>query len=62
MVPARAGLGRHPHKVERSIAWVGSYRRLKVLWERKARTILAILGIASILICCKHLAKHAVSF
>ncbi|MEU3307642.1 hypothetical protein [Nocardiopsis sp. NPDC006832] len=27
-------LGRHRHKVERSIAWPGSYRKLNVRWER----------------------------
>lgn len=27
-------LGRHRHKVERSIAWLGSYRKLNVRWER----------------------------
>lgn len=48
--------------VERSIAWLGSYRRLNVRWERKASTFLAMLGIACILICYKHLAKHANGF
>ncbi len=55
-------LGRHRYKVERSIAWLGSYRRLNVRWERKASTFLAMLGIACILICYKHLAKHADGF
>jgi hypothetical protein len=33
-----------------------------VRWERKASTFLAMLGIACILICYKHLAKHADGF
>ncbi|WP_042284279.1 IS5 family transposase, partial [Nocardiopsis alba] len=55
-------LGRHRYKVERSIAWLGSYRRLNVRWERKASNFLAMLGIACILICYKHLAKHSEDF
>ncbi|QUX31597.1 transposase [Nocardiopsis akebiae] len=55
-------LGRHRYKVERSIAWLGSYRRLNVRWERKASTFPAMLGIACILTCDKHLAKHADGF
>jgi hypothetical protein len=55
-------LGRHRYKVERSIAWLGSYRVLNVCWKRKASTFLAMLGIAYILIRYKHLAKHADGF
>lgn len=55
-------LGRHRYKVERSIAWLGSYRRLNVRWERKASNFLAMLAIACVLICYKHLAKHADDF
>ncbi|MFE6447496.1 IS5 family transposase [Nocardiopsis dassonvillei] len=55
-------LGRHRYKVELSIAWLGSYRRLNVRWERKASTFLAMLGIACALIRYKHLAKHADGF
>ncbi|SHK70968.1 Transposase DDE domain-containing protein [Nocardiopsis flavescens] len=66
--PARPGvgssrrLGRHRHKIERSIAWPGSYRRLNVRREREASTFPAMLGIACILIRYKHLAKHADGF
>ncbi|MFD3685048.1 hypothetical protein ACFWTE_09560 [Nocardiopsis sp. NPDC058631] len=45
-----------------AIARLGSYRRLNVRWERKASTFLAMLGIACILICYRHLAKHADGF
>ncbi|WP_455644250.1 transposase [Nocardiopsis alba] len=55
-------MGRHRYKVERSIAWLGSYRRLNVRWERKDSNFLAMLGIACILICYKHLAKHSEDF
>lgn len=51
-------LGAHRYKVERTIAWLGGYRRLCVRWERKASNFLAMLAIACILICYKHLAKH----
>ncbi|GAB3732788.1 hypothetical protein GCM10027590_42680 [Nocardiopsis nanhaiensis] len=47
-------LDRHRYKIERSIAWLGSYRRLNVCWERNASAFLAMLGIACILICYKH--------
>ncbi|GAA1445920.1 hypothetical protein GCM10009602_31320 [Nocardiopsis tropica] len=68
MRPARPGvessqrLGRHRYEVERSIAWPGSYRRPNVRWERKASAFPAMLGIACILICYKHLAKHTHGF
>lgn len=55
-------LGSHRYKIERSIAWPGSYRRLNVRWERKTSTFPAMLGIACVLICYKHLAKHADGF
>lgn len=55
-------LGRHRYKVECSIAWLGSYRRLNVRWERKASNFLAMLGITCVLICYKHLTKHAEGF
>ena len=55
-------LGRHRYKVGRSITWLGSYRRLNVSWERRAPTFPAMLGIACVLICYKHLAKHADGF
>ncbi len=55
-------LGRHRYKLERSITWLDSYRRLNVRWERKASTFLAMPGTACILICYKHLAKHTDGF
>ncbi|WP_077690636.1 MULTISPECIES: transposase [Nocardiopsis] len=55
-------LGRHRYKIERSIAWPGSYRRLNVRWERTASTFLAVPGIARLLVCYKHLSKHAGGF
>ncbi|WP_160167853.1 hypothetical protein [Nocardiopsis halotolerans] len=44
------------------IAWLGSYRRPNVRWERTASTFLAMLGTACTLICYKHLAKHSDDF
>ncbi|XKK38838.1 hypothetical protein HFP72_31045 [Nocardiopsis sp. ARC36] len=55
-------LGWHRYKVEHSIAWLDSYRTLNVRWECKASTFLAMLGIACIVICYKHLTKHADGF
>ncbi|MGW5879027.1 transposase [Nocardiopsis terrae] len=52
-------LGRHRYKVERSIAWLGTYRRLNVRWERKVSNWLALLGIACIFIFYKCLVKYA---
>ncbi|MES0908172.1 transposase [Nocardiopsis tropica] len=51
-------LSRHRYKVERSIARLGSYRRLNMHWECKASNSLAMLGIACILVCYKHLTEH----
>ncbi len=55
-------LGWVRYKVERSTPWLGSYRRLNVRWERKVSTVLVMLGIACILVCHKHLTKHADDF
>jgi hypothetical protein len=52
-------LGRHRWKIERSIAWLFSYRRLTVRYERKGSHFLAFLGLAAMLTCHKKLAKLA---
>jgi transposase len=44
-------LGRHRWKVERSLAWLLSYRRLTVRYERRADILTAFLQLAGALLC-----------
>lgn len=50
-------LGRHRWQVERTMAWLGGYRRLHRRYERKADHFLAFAGIACTLICYRRLTK-----
>jgi transposase len=52
-------LGRYRWKVERSISWLFSYRRLSIRYERESRHFAAFLSLAATLICYKRLAKLA---
>jgi transposase len=42
-------------KIERSIAWLGNYRRLVVRWDRNDQIYLAFIYIACALISMRHL-------
>ena len=44
-------LGRHRWMVERTLAWLGRYRRLAIRWERRADIHLAFLNLGCALIC-----------
>jgi transposase len=48
-------LGRHRWKVERSIAWLVSNRRLTVRYERRADILTGLLHLACALICARRL-------
>jgi IS5 family transposase len=48
-------LGRHRYVVERSLAWLVGYRRLRVRYERRADILLGFLQLACALICLKQL-------
>ena len=48
-------LGRHRWVVERSLAWLTSYRRLTIRYERSARLFTAFLTLAAALTCYKRL-------
>jgi transposase len=50
-----SGLGRERWVVERTIAWLHQYRRLRVRYERRAAIHEAFLHIACSLICVKQL-------
>ncbi|HEX8798486.1 MAG TPA: transposase, partial [Terriglobales bacterium] len=50
-----SGLGRWRWVVERTFAWLNQYRRLRVRYEKRADTHLALLTLACILICWKFL-------
>jgi transposase len=51
--PRGSGLGRERWVVERTIAWLHQYRRLRVRYERRADIHEAFLKIAGCLICLK---------
>ncbi len=46
-------LGTQRWKVERTIAWLGNYRRLAVRWERHGHLFAAFLSLAATLTCYK---------
>jgi transposase len=48
-------LGRHRWKIERTIAWLGGYRRLTIRYERHANLFAAFLSLAATLTCWKKL-------
>ena len=50
-------LGRHRWVVERTLAWLSQYRRLRVRDERRADIHLAFLTLGCALICFKALRK-----
>jgi transposase len=45
-------------KIERTIAWLGNYRRLVTRWERNDRMYQAFLHIACALITCNNLCNR----
>jgi transposase len=49
-------LGSHRWKIERTIAWLGGYRRLTIRYERHAHLFGAFLSLAATLTCWKKLA------
>lgn len=51
--PHGSGLGKQRWVVERTIAWLHQYRRLRVRYERRADVHEAFLQIAACLICLK---------
>jgi hypothetical protein len=50
-------LGRHRWVIERTIAWMFSYHRLTIRYDRKANHYCAFLTLAATLTCYKKLAK-----
>ncbi len=50
-------LGRHRWVVERTLAWLGRYRRLKVRYERRADVHHAFLELGCALICWNHVQR-----
>ncbi|WP_438803071.1 IS5 family transposase [Frankia tisae] len=49
-------LGRHRWKVERTMAWLGGYRRITIRYERNSHNFLGFLTLAAALTCWKKLA------
>jgi transposase len=60
--PHGSGLGGERWVVERTIAWLHQYRRLRVRYERRADIHEAFLHIACSLICFRQLQAEGVSF
>ncbi|WP_085949870.1 IS5 family transposase [Frankia casuarinae] len=48
-------LGRHRWKVERTLAWLGGYRRLTIRYERNGYNFLGFLCLAAAITCWKKL-------
>ncbi|MCX4391632.1 MULTISPECIES: IS5 family transposase [unclassified Streptomyces] len=56
-VPHGSGLGVHRWVVERTIAWLHAFRRLRVRWERRDDIHEAFLGLATCLITHRHVQR-----
>ncbi|WP_455433060.1 IS5 family transposase [Streptomyces vietnamensis] len=56
-VPHGSGLGVHRWVVERTIAWLHGFRRLRVRWERRYDIHEAFLGLATCLITHRHVQR-----
>ena len=50
-------LGRHRWVVERTLAWVGQFRRLTIRYERRQDIHEAFLSLGCSLICCNALRR-----
>ncbi|BDM74962.1 hypothetical protein HEK616_84490 (plasmid) [Streptomyces nigrescens] len=56
-IPHGSGLRTHRWVVERTIAWLHGFRRLRIRWERRDDIHEALLGLAACLITHRH-TKH----
>ncbi|WP_306340875.1 transposase, partial [Streptomyces sp. AS13] len=56
-VPHGSDLGVHRWVVERTIAWLHEFRRLRVRWERRDDIHEAFLGLATCLITHRHVQR-----
>ena len=54
-IESKEKLGKHRWVVERTLAWLGKYRRLVVRYERRADIHLAFLRLGCALICLHYL-------
>jgi transposase len=54
-------LGRHRWAVERTIAWLGGYRRLTIRYERHVHLLAAFLALAADITCYEKLANCRVA-
>ena len=51
-----SGLGRFRYVVERTLAWIGQNRRLKICYEKSGRHFQALHDLAMAMICARKLA------
>ncbi|WP_455772330.1 IS5 family transposase [Streptomyces lavendulae] len=56
-IPHGSGLGIHRWVVERTIAWLHGFRRLRIRWERRDDIHEAFLGLAACLITHRHVQR-----
>jgi transposase len=54
--PHGSGLGKRRWVIERTMSWLGNFRRLKLCYERTARHFQAFHELAACLVCAKKLA------
>ncbi len=55
--PHGTGLGLFRYVVERTIAWLHGFRRLRIRWERRDDIHEAFLGLATCLITHRHVQR-----
>jgi transposase len=51
MIESSARLGRHRWTIERTIAWLGGWRRLRIRYERSDERFYALAMLACAVIC-----------
>ena len=51
MVESSARLGRHRWRIERTGAWLGGWRRLRIRYERSSERFYALVLLACAVIC-----------
>lgn len=55
-IPHGSGLGRRRWVIERTMSWLGNFRRLKLCYERTGEHFQAFHDLAACLVCAKKLA------
>jgi hypothetical protein len=57
MIESSARLGRHRWTIERTGAWLGGFRRLRIRYERSSERFYALAMLARLVVCFKALCQ-----